>query len=77
MIVITRFRLDEGLELTPNRIITSGVFVTLASIFAIVLKIRLEWSTNVSIMIASITTALVYWMFFTLEPDRGSDHPSQ
>jgi len=77
VIVITRFRLDEGLELTPSRIITSGVFVTLASIFAIVLKIRLEWSTNVSIMIASITTALVYWMFFTLEPDRGSDQPSQ
>jgi len=76
VIVTTRFRLDKDLELTPSRILTSGVFVVLTSIFAIVLKVRLEWSTSVSIMVASITTALVYWMFFTLEPDHGSRHHS-
>ncbi len=76
VIVTTRFRLDKNLELTPGRILTSGVFVVLTSIFAIVLKFRLEWSTSVSIMVAAITTALVYWMFFTLEPDRGSRHHS-
>ena len=76
VVVTTRFRLDKNLELTPGRILTSGVFVVLTSIFAIVLKVRLEWSTSVSIMVATITTALVYWMFFTLEPDCGSRHHS-
>lgn len=77
VVVTSRFRLDTDLELTPGRILTSGMFVVLAAILAIVLKVRLEWSTSVSIMIAAITTALVYWMFFTLEPDHGSGPHSQ
>jgi len=75
--VTARFRFDEDLELTPQRILTSGMFVILAAIFALVLKVRLEWSTSVSIMVAAITTALVYWIFFTLEPDHGSDPRAQ
>ena len=59
VIVTTRFRLDKNLELTPGRILTSGVFVVLTSIFAIVLKFRLEWSTSVSLMVAARPPALV------------------
>ena len=70
---VSRFRLDIGLELTTRRILTSGVFVILAAVLALVFKIRLDWDSSVSIMVAAVATASVYWMFFTLEPDRGSD----
>ena len=72
--IIHRFRFDQDLELTQGRILIGVVFIALVSMLTIVLKVRLEWSSGVSVTIAAITTAFVYWMFFGLEPDQGGTH---